>query len=63
MDARDIDRALRGRPAGPAVASVTPRAARALLDEQGGNLSAAARAAGMPRTSFRKLLRPGTRVD
>jgi DNA-binding NtrC family response regulator len=59
IDARDIDRALRRRSATTAAPSVTPRAARALLDEQGGNLSAAARAAGMPRTSFRKLLRLG----
>jgi transcriptional regulator of acetoin/glycerol metabolism len=56
IDAGDVDRALRRRPAAAAVA-VTPQAARALLEEHGGNLSAAARAAGMPRTSFRKLLR------
>jgi hypothetical protein len=35
---------------------VTPGRARDLLRENSGNLSAAARAAGMPRTSFRKLL-------
>jgi DNA-binding NtrC family response regulator len=58
IDAREIDPALRRRQAAGAT-SVTPRAARALLDEHGGNLSAAARAAGMPRTSFRKLLRRG----
>jgi DNA-binding NtrC family response regulator len=55
IDADDIDRALRrdhpSRPSG-----LTPQAARALLRETAGNLSAAARAAGMPRTSFRKLL-------
>jgi two-component system nitrogen regulation response regulator GlnG len=55
IDSDDIDRALRRdrtiRPAG-----LTPEAARALLRDSGGNLSAAARAAFMPRTSFRKLL-------
>ncbi|MDP9001525.1 MAG: sigma 54-interacting transcriptional regulator [Myxococcota bacterium] len=55
IDSDEIDRALRRdhavRPSG-----LTPQAARALLKESGGNLSAAARAAFMPRTSFRKLL-------
>ncbi len=55
IDVREIDRALR-RDALPAAPAVTPGTARALLDEHAGNLSAAARAAGMPRTSFRKLL-------
>jgi transcriptional regulator of acetoin/glycerol metabolism len=53
--ADDIDFAL--RPVGPAVAKcVTAKRAHELLRENDGNLSAAARAAGMPRTSFRKLL-------
>jgi DNA-binding NtrC family response regulator len=56
IDVQDIDRALRRKVHAEAV-TVTPRAARALLDEHAGNLSAAARAAGLPRTSFRKLLR------
>jgi DNA-binding NtrC family response regulator len=56
IDVQDIDRALR-RTIHQDVVAVTPQAARALLDEHAGNLSAAARAAGMPRTSFRKLLR------
>jgi transcriptional regulator of acetoin/glycerol metabolism len=55
IDADDIDRALRrDRPL--RALGLTPQAAQALLRGSGGNLSAAARAAGMPRTSFRKLL-------
>jgi DNA-binding NtrC family response regulator len=38
------------------LADVTPSLAKAILREHGGNLSAAARAAGMPRTTFRKLV-------
>jgi DNA-binding NtrC family response regulator len=56
IDVPDIDRALRRRSHAEAPA-LTPRAAQTLLQEHAGNLSAAARAAGMPRTSFRKLLR------
>jgi Sigma-54 interaction domain/Inner membrane component of T3SS, cytoplasmic domain len=37
-------------------AIVTPRVAQSLLKNHGNNMSAAARAAGLPRTSFRKLL-------
>ena len=51
----DVERAL-GREAPSLAKCVTPARARDLLRESGGNLSAAARAAGMPRTSFRKLL-------
>jgi transcriptional regulator with AAA-type ATPase domain len=55
IDAEDIDRALRrDRPLRPM--GLTPQGAQALFRGSGGNLSAAARAAGMPRTSFRKLL-------
>jgi DNA-binding NtrC family response regulator len=55
IDAEDIDRALHRH--SPAIAKcVTSNRARELLQENAGNLSAAARAAGMPRTSFRKLL-------
>jgi DNA-binding NtrC family response regulator len=58
IEADDIDRALR-RDA-PALAKCpTSERARELLRENAGNLSAAARAAGMPRTSFRKLLGGG----
>lgn len=55
IEAEHIDRALRRDI--PAVAKcMTSQRARELLRETSGNLSAAARAAGMPRTSFRKLL-------
>jgi DNA-binding NtrC family response regulator len=57
IDARDIDLALRRGTPKPTNA-VTPEAAQALMRENGGNLSAAARTAGLPRTSFRKLLGP-----
>jgi DNA-binding NtrC family response regulator len=55
IDADDVDGALRRDRPMRAVA-ITPQAARAILQEHEGNLSAAARAAGMPRTSYRKLL-------
>jgi len=55
IDAEDVDRALR-RDDGAHARGITPHAAAALLRANAGNLSAAARAAGMPRTSFRKLL-------
>lgn len=52
IGADHVERALgRGRWRGP-----SPEIARALLARHDGNLSAAARAAGVPRTSFRKLL-------
>ncbi len=55
IDCDDIDRAIRrDRPA--RTCGLSSRAAQALLREHTGNLSAAARAAGIPRTSFRKLL-------
>jgi DNA-binding NtrC family response regulator len=55
IDSEEVDRALRcDRPVRPS--GLTPQVARALLRDSGGNLSAAARAACMPRTSFRKLL-------
>jgi DNA-binding NtrC family response regulator len=55
IDASDIDLAIR-RDRAPRLGGLTRDAARALLREHGGNLSASARAAGMPRTTFRKLL-------
>jgi len=55
IDARDVDVGMR-RDSSAHAGSVTPQAARALLRQHEGNLSAASRAAGMPRTSFRKLL-------
>jgi transcriptional regulator of acetoin/glycerol metabolism len=56
IQAQDIDRAMRRQSTvrGPAL---TPREARALFERHSGNLSAAARTAGLPRTTFRKLLR------
>jgi two-component system nitrogen regulation response regulator GlnG len=55
IDADDIDHAMR-RDSVPPSPTLSVHAARALLQEHGGNLSAAARAAGLPRTSFRKLV-------
>jgi len=56
IDAADVDRALRPHaPQRPTAA--TPEVARSLLRQHDGNVSAAARAAGLPRTTFRKLLR------
>jgi DNA-binding NtrC family response regulator len=55
IDADDVDRALR-RDGQGILKRVTPQRAQELLRETNGNLSAAARAAGLPRTSFRKLL-------
>lgn len=55
VDAREIDAALL-RMAPQRASGLTPAVAQSLLREHAGNLSAAARAANMPRTSFRKLL-------
>ncbi|MDP9033166.1 MAG: sigma 54-interacting transcriptional regulator [Myxococcota bacterium] len=55
IDGDDIDRALR-HDRSRRVSGLSTQGAQALLREHTGNLSAAARAAGMPRTSFRKLL-------
>jgi DNA-binding NtrC family response regulator len=55
IDSKDVDLALRRDTPAPAN-TLSPHGARALLREHDGNLSAAARAASMPRTSFRKLL-------
>jgi DNA-binding NtrC family response regulator len=55
IDARQVDAALL-RAAPSRVSELTPAAAQSLFREHAGNLSAAARAASMPRTSFRKLL-------
>ena len=56
IEADDIDTALRIRRSDRPPSMLTPRLAKALLAEHGGNMSAAARAAGMPRTTFRKIL-------
>jgi DNA-binding NtrC family response regulator len=55
IDADEVDRAMR-RDSRPPLPALSPGAARALLEEHSGNLSAAARSAGLPRTSFRKLV-------
>jgi DNA-binding NtrC family response regulator len=55
IDAADVRRALRRSALGPGH-SLTPERARALMAEHGNNVSAAARAARVPRTTFRKLL-------
>jgi two-component system nitrogen regulation response regulator GlnG len=56
LDAIDVERAILGETPRPVLVP-TPAQAQALFAEHGYNLSAAARAAGMARTSFRKLLR------
>jgi DNA-binding NtrC family response regulator len=55
IEAECVDRAIR-RDTSPVAKCVNSKRAQELLRESAGNLSAAARAAGMPRTSFRKLL-------
>jgi DNA-binding NtrC family response regulator len=52
--AADVERAMRSTR--PPPVSLTPELAKAWLERYDGNLSAAARAAGLPRTTFRKLL-------
>jgi len=56
VDAAHVDQAIGRQPAPVAKSAMTPSVAKALLQEHAGNLSAAARAAGCPRTTFRKLL-------
>ena len=55
VDAAHVDQAMG---AAPSIAKkmMTPAVAKALLHEHAGNLSAASRASGCPRTTFRKLL-------
>jgi len=55
IDAREVDAALRRKPRKGT--TLAPEAARAILAAHKGNLSAAARAADVPRTTFRKLLK------
>ena len=57
IEGEAVDRGIR-RDAPPVAKCLTSQRARELLRQSEGNLSAAARAAGMPRTSFRKLLAP-----
>jgi two-component system, NtrC family, response regulator HydG len=56
IDARHVERGF-GERDEPARRVVTPALARAIFGEHRNNLSAAARAAGCPRTTFRKLLK------
>jgi DNA-binding NtrC family response regulator len=56
IEARHVERSLGAREEPPRRV-VTPSIARAILRESDNNLSAAARAAGCPRTTFRKLLK------
>jgi two-component system nitrogen regulation response regulator GlnG len=56
IEPEDVLRVMRQR-GGSLPATLSADAARALLREHGGNLSAAARTARVPRTTFRKLLR------
>jgi DNA-binding NtrC family response regulator len=58
IDASAVARALRRSQVAPPMAALhlTPAGARDWLVTHGGNVSAAARAARMPRTTFRKLL-------
>jgi len=62
VDALDVDRALRphGAPEPEVLVAspgaLSPSLAKTMVRDHGGNVSAAARAAGFPRTSFRKLL-------
>jgi len=55
LDALHIERGFRSR-SSPPRAELSATRAQAILAEHGNNLSAAARAAGYPRTSFRKML-------
>jgi two-component system, NtrC family, response regulator GlrR len=57
IDAAAVQRAL--RKTRQRTLSFTPELAKEWLEQHGGNVSAAARAAGVPRTSFRKLLYGG----
>jgi len=56
LDVREIERGLASR-CRPDVEVMTPSLARTLLRRHDNNMSAAARAAGYPRSTFRKLLK------
>ncbi|MBS2018944.1 MAG: sigma 54-interacting transcriptional regulator [Deltaproteobacteria bacterium] len=60
LDSDAIERATRKR-AAVALSLIGPEVAREHLGRHDGNVSAAARAAGVPRTTFRKALKPGPR--
>ncbi len=64
IEATDVERAARVSVRDDAMpVAMTPELARAIFVQHGRNLSAAARAAGYPRTSFRKLLKPVAAED
>ena len=54
IDARHVQQALSTAPRAPA--RLTPKLAKAILRDHEGNLSAAARTVGVPRTTFRKVV-------
>ncbi|HVJ91175.1 MAG TPA: sigma 54-interacting transcriptional regulator [Labilithrix sp.] len=56
IDAAAVRRAIRRSALTPAIRELTPERAKHLMDVHQGNISAAARAANVPRTTFRKLL-------
>ncbi len=58
LDVALVERAMRVRRPGEKQLELTPTLAKAWLAQHGGNMTAAARAAGYPRTTFRKLLPP-----
>jgi DNA-binding NtrC family response regulator len=57
IDARHVEIAMRPKSDPPASMQLTPGLARALYAQHGRNLSAASRAAGCPRSTFRKMLK------
>jgi len=59
IDSEHIARVLGERLSRRAAKATTVEEAEAMLARRGGNVSAAARACGMPRSSFRKLLESG----
>jgi two-component system, NtrC family, response regulator HydG len=60
IDGAEVERAIRSR-SEPPKAHLTAPLAKSLLEQHQNNLSAAARAAGYPRTTFRKVLQGNTR--
>ncbi|WP_394840020.1 sigma 54-interacting transcriptional regulator [Pendulispora rubella] len=56
IEAVHVERALNPRADSRPPLSLTPQTAKALLEKHDNNMSAAAREAGYPRTSFRKVL-------
>ncbi len=59
IDAKSVERAF--RTSKETIHEISLTAAQEQLQRYNGNVSAAARAAGVPRTTFRKALRPGTK--